>query len=115
MADVTSIFDIMRQRMIDEGVARPANFITEGGTMLVTLGSEWLDSNTKWRWAAVMVEHVADAVDWKIVYHIMPDSDLLTHSSDTEVENFCEDEDDIADTLLDVIKADIDDKKRFLR
>ena len=55
MADVASIFDIMRQRMIDEGVARPANFITDGGTMLVTLDSEWLDNNTKWRWAAVMV------------------------------------------------------------
>ena len=57
---------------------------------------------------------MAYTVDWKITYYIMPDSDLLVHSSDTEVENFCEDEDDIADTLLDVIKTDIDDKKKFL-
>lgn len=113
MADVTAILDIMRQRMIDDGVARPADFITEGGTMLVTLDSEWLD-NPEWRWASVMVEHVADTADWKIVYHIVPNSDLLIHSSDTEVENFCEDEDDIADTLLDVVAADLDDKRRFL-
>ena len=114
MADVTTILDIMRQRMIDEGMAGSSDFVTDDGTMIVTLDSEWLDNNTKWPWAAVMVEHVADTVDWKIVYHIMPDSDLLIHSSDTEVENFCEDNDDIADTLLDVIAADLNDKKRFL-
>lgn len=113
MADVTSILDIMRQTMIDDGMAGSADFITEGGTMLVTLDSEWFD-NTEWRWTSVRVEHVAYTTDWKIVYHIVPNSDLLVHSSTTEVENFCEDEDDIANTLLDVIKADIDDKKRFL-
>lgn len=113
MADVTSILDIMRQTMIDDGMAESADFITKGGTMLVTLDSEWFD-NTEWRWISVRVEHVADTVDWKIVYHIVPNSDLLVHSSTTEVENFCEDDDDIADTLLDVIKEDIDDKKRFI-
>ena len=113
MADVTSILDIMRQMMIDEGMAGSSDFITEGGAMLVTLDSEWLD-NAEWRWASVKVEHVAYTVDWKLTYYIMPDSDLLVHSSDTEVENFCEDDDDIADTLLDVIKTDIDDKKKFL-
>lgn len=113
MADVTSILDIMRQMMIDEGMAGSSDFITKGDAMLVTLDSEWFD-NTEWRWAAMRVEHVADTVDWKIVYHILPNSDLLEHSSTTEVENFCEDDDDIADTLLDVIKADIDDKKKFL-
>lgn len=113
MADVTSILDIMRQTMIDDGMAGSADFLIEDGTMFVTLNSEWLD-NSEWRWTSVRVEHVADTVDWKIVYHIVPNSDLLVHSSTTEVENFCEDEDDIADTLLDVIKADIDDKKRFL-
>lgn len=113
MADVTSILDIMRQTMIDDGMAGSADFITEGGAMLVTLDSEWFD-NTEWRWASVKVEHVADTVYWKITYYIMPDSDLLVHSSDAEFESFCEDEDDIADSLLDVIKTDIDDKKRFL-
>lgn len=113
MADVTSILDIMRQMMIDEGMAGSSDFVTDDGTMIVTLDSEWL-GNVEWRWASVMVEHVAYTVDWKITYHVVPDSDLLVHSSDTEVENFCEDNDDIADTLLDVIKADLDDKKRFL-
>nr|DAU35793.1 MAG TPA: hypothetical protein [Caudoviricetes sp.] len=114
MADVTSILDIMRQMMIDEGMAGSSDFVTDDGTMIVTLDSEWL-GNVKWRWASVMVEHVTYTVDWKITYHVVPDSDLLVHSSNTEVENFCEDNDDIADTLLDVIKADLDDKKRFLR
>lgn len=62
MADVTSILDIMRQTMIDDGMAESADFITEGGTMLVTLDSEWFD-NTEWRWTSVRVEHVADTTD----------------------------------------------------
>lgn len=114
MADVTSILDIMRQTMIDDGMAGSSDFITDGGTMFVTLDSEWLD-DPEWRWAAVMVEHVASTViDWKITYHVTTNDDLLVHSSDTQVKSLCEDEDDIADVLLDVIKADIDDKKRFL-
>ena len=52
MADVTSILDIMRQMMIDEGVAGSSDFLTDGGTMLVTLDSEWL-GNAEWRWASV--------------------------------------------------------------
>ena len=115
MADVTSILDIMRQTMIDDGMAGFADFITDGGTMLVTLDPEWFD-NTEWRWAAVRVEHVADAdgYDWKLTYYIVPKSDMMVHSSTTTVETLCEDEDDIADYLLDVIAADLDDKMRFL-
>lgn len=115
MADVTNILDIMRQMMIDEGMAGSADFITKGGAMLVTLDSEWFD-NTEWRWVAVRAEYMADAdgYDWELTYYIVPNSDMTEHYSSTTVETLCEDEDDIADTILDVIAADLDDKKKFL-
>lgn len=115
MADVTSILDIVRQMMIDEGMAADKDLIIDDNTMFAVIKSERF-SLADWWWAAVRVEHMADApgYDWKLTYYIIPKSDTMVHSSTTTVETICEDEDDIANTLLDVIAADLDDKKRFL-
>lgn len=115
MADVTSILDIVRQTMIDEDMAADKDLTIDDDTLFATIKSERF-SPADWWWATVRVEHMADALghDWKLTYCITPRSDMKVHFSATTVETLCEDEDDIADTLLDVIAADLDDKKRFL-
>ena len=115
MADVTSILDIMRQMMTDEDMAADKNIIIDDNTMFAVIKSEQF-SLADWWWIAVRAEYMADAdgYDWELTYYIVPKSDMTVHSSTTTVETLCEDEDDIADTLLDVIAADLDDKKRFL-
>lgn len=115
MADVTSILDIMRQTMIDEDMAADKDLIIDDNTMLAVVKSEWF-SPADWWWVAVRAEHMADDLgyDWELTYYIIPKSDMMVYSSITTVETLCEDEDDIADVLLDAIAADLDDKKRFL-
>ena len=119
MADVTSILDIMRQMMTDEDMAADKDIIIDDNTMLAVIKSEQF-SPVDWWWAAVRAEHMAEHMaddlgyDWKPTYYFIPKSDMMVHSSTTTVETLCEDENDIADTLLDVIAADLDDKERFL-
>ena len=114
MADVTAIFDIMSQLMVDERMAAEEDIVTSDDSMTATLGQGWVRP-APWVHAAVRVEHGGERADFAITYYLVPETDSLMHASTTRVEAPCDDEDEIADMLVDVIRADLDDKRRLWR